>query len=322
MPGRRRSSCARPGAIVGGAVAATVAALLLGSCADGDPGEPAVASPRPRISSPVPSAAPSTPDSAPTTSSTPDASDATSLRDRLDQAVTTVRDRHASDDAVRQAAEFQQLAVRALALGSPALRRQVIAALGPAAARQIHSDVHASRLLTVITAPKRRFPPWQVVAPPRPAVLMGYYREAERRTGVPWAYLAAIHLVETRMGRIRGPSTAGALGPMQFMASTWARYGAGGDIEDPHDAIQAAGRLLAAYGAPDDMSGALWHYNPSARYVGAVTAYARTMQRSTAAYRGYWHWRVLYRRVRGTYVLPEGYPGVRPVLLEPAPAGR
>jgi membrane-bound lytic murein transglycosylase B len=117
------------------------------------------------------------------------------------------------------------------------------------------------------------------------------------------------------MGRIRGPSTAGALGPMQFMPATWARYGAGGDINDPHDAVQAAARLLRAHGAPRDMAAALWHYNPSSRYVGAVTAYARTLQRSPSAYRGYWQWRVLYRHVRGTFVLPDGYPAARPVPL-------
>ncbi len=63
------------------------------------------------------------------------------------------------------------------------------------------------------------------------------------------------------------------------------------------------------------MSEALWHYNQSDNYVRAVSQYARTMQRSTYAYRGYWHWRVLYRHTRGTYVLPVGYPDARPVLL-------
>jgi membrane-bound lytic murein transglycosylase B len=132
---------------------------------------------------------------------------------------------------------------------------------------------------------------------------------------VHWTYLAAIHLVETRMGRIRGTSSAGARGPMQFIPPTWETYGAGGDINDFRDSILAAARLLKANGAPGDMAEALYHYNPSDYYVRAVSAYASTMQRSTYLYRGYWHWRVLYRHERGTYVLPVGYPKVRPVLL-------
>ena len=268
---------------------------------------------------------PHRPDAAP--SSTPAAAEATpldptrsaeqpsSLARQLDDAVAMVRDPGADATSVRKAAELEQLVVRSLVLATTPYRRAVIAALGPEAAGQVRAEVHAGRLLTAITTPKRRFPPWRIVAPPPAEVLLGYYREAERRTGVPWTYLAAINLVETRMGRIRGPSTAGALGPMQFLPSTWARYGAGGDINDPHDAIQAAARLLRAHGAPRDMATALWHYNPSSRYVGAVTEYARVMESSPATYRGYWNWRVLYHLQRGTYVLPVGFPAVRPVLV-------
>ena len=87
----------------------------------------------------------------------------------------------------------------------------------------------------------------------------------------------------------------------------WRRRG----HHDPRDAILAAARLLRPNGAPGDMADALWHYNPSDHYVRAVTEYARTMQRSASIYRGYWHWRVLYRHARGTYVLPVGYPDRR-----------
>lgn len=241
--------------------------------------------------------------------------DPVALAAQLDRAVSTVRDPKAAPDGVRQAAELQQLAIRVLSRGSVAFRRSVVSLLQPATARETRAQLRAARLLTVLTEPRRRFPPWRILEPPPPGVLLGYYREAQRRTGVPWSYLAAIHLVETRMGRIRGPSTAGALGPMQFLPTTWAKYGAGGDINDPRDAILAAARLLADHGAPRDLAGALWHYNPSAKYVGAVTAYARTMQESAAAYRGYWHWQVYCQLRRGAYVLPVGYPDVRPVPL-------
>ena len=169
--------------------------------------------------------------------------------------------------------------------------------------------VRAARSLQRSTEPQERFPRWRIVAPPPAAELLGYYKEAQRRTGVSWTYLAAIHLVETRMGRIRGVSTAGARGPMQFLPSTWDLYGAGGDITDPRDAILAAARLLKANGAPGDMADALWHYNPSESYVRAVMEYAlhdAAIERLLIT--AYWHWRVFYRHARGTYVLPVGYP--------------
>ena len=119
--------------------------------------------------------------------------------------------------------------------------------------------------------------------------------------GVGWEYLAAIHLVETRMGRIKGDSTAGAQGPMQFIPSTWAAYGRGGDVTSNRDAIHAAARYLKASGAPADMARALRAYNNSARYVRAVTAYARQMEADERAYLGYHAWQVYY----GARLLPE-----------------
>ena len=216
----------------------------------------------------------------------------------------TLRTRDPGSTDARIAAEFQQVAVSLLVVAPVAFRRRVTALLDRQAARVTRSNVRAATLLRSLGEPQERLPRWRIVPPPPATELLGYYRLAQRRSGVPWTYLAAIHLVETRMGRIRGTSTAGARGPMQFLPSTWDLYGAGGDINDPRDAILAAARLLRHHGAPGDMADALWHYNPSDSYVGAVLEYARTMQRSSPAYRGYWHWRVLYRHARGTYVLP------------------
>jgi hypothetical protein len=153
----------------------------------------------------------------------------------------------------------------------------------------------------------RHHPDWHIVSPLPAEVLRSYYSEAEAATGIPWAYFASIHLVETRLGRIRGTSTAGAQGPMQFIPETWARYGQG-DINDNRDAILAAGRLLQANGAPGDMSRALFRYNNSDRYVEAVESYAQLMLSDERAFLGYYQWQVYSATTKGTFVLPEGYP--------------
>jgi hypothetical protein len=125
-------------------------------------------------------------------------------------------------------------------------------------------------------------------------------------------YLAGIEFVETRFGRVNGLSTAGAEGPMQFLAATWARYGTG-DVHDPRAAIFGAARYLVANGAPADMPGALYHYNTSADYVRAITDYADRMRADPRAYYGYYSWQVIYAGRGRPVVLPVGYPKVRPV---------
>jgi hypothetical protein len=149
-------------------------------------------------------------------------------------------------------------------------------------------------------------PDWQVLPPRDAPVLRRYYEEAQAVTGTPWEYLAAIHLVETRMGRIRGTSTAGAQGPMQFIPETWETYGAG-DIHDDRDAIRAAARYLADRGAPRLMPQALFSYNNDNRYVAAIEHYARVLRSDPRAYDGYHAWQVFFVTDRETYLLPEGY---------------
>jgi membrane-bound lytic murein transglycosylase B len=104
------------------------------------------------------------------------------------------------------------------------------------------------------------------------------YEEAaeEYGFGEDWYVLAAVGKVESDHGQNMGPSSAGALGPMQFMPSTWESYGldANGDgranIMDPEDAIPAAARYLKAGGAPDDWYEALYTYNHAGWYVEKV----------------------------------------------------
>ena len=111
----------------------------------------------------------------------------------------------------------------------------------------------------------------------------GTTRQAERRYGIAAEYLAAINLVETKFGRVKSKSTAGARGPMQFIPSTWRIYGQGGNIQDPADAIPAAARLLRDHGAPGSYRRALYHYNPSRLYVDAVSRYAKEIARDPDA---------------------------------------
>ena len=156
-------------------------------------------------------------------------------------------------------------------------------------------------------APPTSLPEWTIRTPPPPAVLIGYYREAEAQSRIPWVYLAAVHFVESRMGRIHGNSTAGAQGPMQFLASTWATYGNGGDINDDHDAILAAGRFLSDRGGTADIDGALFGYNPSDAYVAAIKDYAGVIAADARAYDGYYAWQVYITTTEGTRRLPEGW---------------
>jgi membrane-bound lytic murein transglycosylase B len=312
----------RPGARRAGAL--VTAFCLLFACSSQEGPERAAAPSRTASATPAPQhATPARPRTPALRTSTakaplptaPARHDPKAMAGQLERAAATLRDRQAGATEVRRAGELQQLAVRTLATASDAMRRKVLGRLRPGTAMVTANAVRATELLRRLTEPQPKMPPWRILAPPPPKELLRYYHQAQRRMGVPWTYLAAIHLVESRMGRIRGPSTAGALGPMQFLPSTWDLYGAGGDINDPHDAILAAARLLVDNGAPGDMAGALFHYNPSSYYVRAVSAFAHTMQRSPSAYRGYWHWRVLYRHNRGTYILPVGYPRERPVPL-------
>jgi membrane-bound lytic murein transglycosylase B len=110
------------------------------------------------------------------------------------------------------------------------------------------------------------------------AALLAYYRAAAARTGLDWTYLAAINFIESDFGRVNGPSSAGALGPMQFLPSTWQEYGGGSDVMSPHDAIMGAALLLARNGAPANYDRAIFRYNHDLDYVAAVKEYAAAMR--------------------------------------------
>ncbi|HEY2160464.1 MAG TPA: lytic murein transglycosylase [Solirubrobacteraceae bacterium] len=109
-----------------------------------------------------------------------------------------------------------------------------------------------------------------------PPFLLPIYQAAGIQYDVPWQILAAINWIETDYGRNLSVSSAGAVGWMQFMPSTWARYGvdltgAGtADPYDPIDAIFAAARYLHAAGAGRSLPGAIHAYDHADWYVRSV----------------------------------------------------
>jgi murein DD-endopeptidase MepM/ murein hydrolase activator NlpD len=111
--------------------------------------------------------------------------------------------------------------------------------------------------------------------------LQALWRGAGSAYGVPWQVLAAINKVESNFGRNMGPSSAGAIGWMQFMPSTWLRWGLDADGDgvadpwNPTDAIYSAARYLAASGGGTDLSRAVYSYNHAQWYVDEVLSLSR-----------------------------------------------
>jgi membrane-bound lytic murein transglycosylase B len=162
----------------------------------------------------------------------------------------------------------------------------------------LRSELNARRELGRLSKPR----PLSAfrTGPAEPAErLRGYYLEAQRRFGVSWRLLAAVNYVESAFNKLRNSSSAGAQGPMQFIPSTWRRYGLGGNVHDPHDAILGAANYLHANGAPRNNRRALYRYNPSSLYVDAVLRYARRFRADPLAYYVFYSRQVFVRTPRG-----------------------
>jgi len=236
----------------------------------------------------------------------PVATEPAAIAAQIATAERAVRDPKVTGAELAWMGHLQQRAYRTVA-ARPEWHDSVLAAVPPDVRGAATANLDATMDLRATVVPGPDLPTaWRIVEPAPMDELARYYREAEAEFGIPWSYLAAIHLVETRMGRIRGTSVAGAQGPMQFMPGTWAAYGEG-DVNSDRDAIRAAARYLRANGAPANMPNALFRYNNSQRYVRAVTTYAEVMRSEPDAYRGYYGWQVYYLTTKGDILLPVGY---------------
>jgi hypothetical protein len=120
----------------------------------------------------------------------------------------------------------------------------------------------------------------------RPTNYLMLYQESAARycPGMSWTVLAAIGEIESNNGQNMGPSSAGALGPMQFLPSTWAIWGTDGfgdtgppNIWNPFDAVPSAARMLCADGAArggQSLWNAIYDYNHASWYVDEVLTLA------------------------------------------------
>jgi Transglycosylase SLT domain len=114
-----------------------------------------------------------------------------------------------------------------------------------------------------------------------PPFLLPIYQAAGIEYDVPWQVLAAVNEIETDYGRNLSISSAGAVGWMQFLPSTWRRWGvdANGDgVADPYnpvDAVFSAARYLHAAGASSNLGRAVFAYNHASWYVQSVLLRAK-----------------------------------------------
>ena len=166
--------------------------------------------------------------------------------------------------------------VNAPAVSVTTLTAQVNAALGTGA-----------RVVPLVSATVPTDLPVDTTPPTgRPANYLQLFQESAAAycPGLSWTVLAAIAQIESADGQNVGPSTAGALGPMQFLPSTWADWGIAGfgdtgppNIMNPFDAVPSAARLLCADGATSGAEGlrqAIFDYNHADWYVDEVLTLA------------------------------------------------
>jgi hypothetical protein len=191
-----------------------------------------------------------------------------------------------------------------------ALGDATLARLPPDVRGGARDTVRGRRALAAIPRSPGRLPPVRVAQAAPAAKLRSYYAAAQRRFGIDWSILASVNFVESAFGRVRSASQAGARGPMQFLPSTWRRFGMGGSIDDPRDAILAAANLLRHDGAARHVDRALFAYNHSTAYVRAIRRFAARMHTDERTFLTYYAWQVFVRTRKGVRrITGPGRPG-------------
>jgi len=148
----------------------------------------------------------------------------------------------------------------------------------------------AGHRATIVSLRREQLPVDRSTSGGRPGSYLELFKASAARycPGLSWTVLAAIGQIESGDGANPGPSSAGALGPMQFLPSTWQVYGISAfgqtgppDIMNAYDAVPSAARLLCANGGRTaaGLRGAIFAYNHAAWYVNEVLALAQEYAR-------------------------------------------
>jgi hypothetical protein len=245
----------------------------------------------------------------------PMATEPVGLAKQAVEAETTARNPNATADDRRNAGERQQLVYRILARHQDweeAFFAQTPADLEPFARNNYNAA--KAPLDPALSRPvprKDTLPAWSVREAVPADQLLAFYKEGEAKTGIEWVYLAAINMVETRFGRIVGLSTSDAMGPMQFLPTTWNGF-CQGDPWDDHDAIVCAARYLKQRGGPGNMHRAIQGYNPNDMYEVMVTSYAANLRADPEALVGYHAWQIFQPTTAGDIRIPVGFRAEAP----------
>jgi hypothetical protein len=153
----------------------------------------------------------------------------------------------------------------------------------PALRKAVEQVVGKTAAVTVLRPEK----PKPVSVKGKPSNYRELYVDSVRYCpGLDWRILASIGQIESGHGKNLGPSSAGALGPMQFMPATWAAYGVDGDgdgaadIMNPFDAVPSAATYLCRSGATREggLYSAIFAYNHADWYVRKVLGLAEQIQ--------------------------------------------